>query len=624
MRSLISPRGGWFGSIKYLVLASLVAITLTYLLHSGGARVPMMRPLIPSAPKSSKPLEPLPPYESHPEVEVHPIDQLIRQFQQKQQDLLAKQPATLEEAAAVYRTRRGRHPPPGFDLWFEGAKARDALIIEDFFDRIYHDTNPFWALDAKDIRIQANTYIQVVRVRDHEAMYETDNMNRVPWIQLWHGLVAEAAPFLPDVDMPINYMDESRILVPWELISEYVAIEKSKRELTPTDQVISTYPGLRQLDRITGPPYDPNWVHNDANRYWDHARMSCSPDSPARNIAALEDFEDPVDFPTSWPSYSLHGYIKNWTQAMDPCTQPHLRGMHGTFIEPVSMATTHELIPLFGGSKLSVNNEILLPGAMYLSEEARYAGAELTKYSWGDKSDSVVWRGVASGGRNKASSWHHFHRHRFVQAINGTTITAVEAGKFTPQTFELTPAGLYDVPARRKGKLGEWVSTWSDAAFIDLECFPTEFSGKARVETCSYTDPYFRVEKIMPMADQFAHKYLPDIDGNSFSGRWRGFLLSTSLPMKSTIYAEWHDDRLMPWVHFVPFDNSYLDFYGIMSYFLDGHDMAARRIAEESRAWAEQTFRREDMLLYVWRLLLEFARICDDNRDRLGYVEDLR
>jgi hypothetical protein len=33
--------------------------------------------------------------------------------------------------------------------------------------------------------------------------------------------------------------------------------------------------------------------------------------------------------------------------------------------------------------------------------------------------------------------------------------------------------------------------------------------------------------------------------------------------------------------------------------------------------------RREDMLLYVWRLLLEFARVCDENRARLGYVDDL-
>jgi glycosyl transferase family 90 len=620
MRALFSPRGGWISSIRYLVLASLIAISVTWLLHSPNTNT-IFHPIRPAG---SRVQEPLPEYTSRPELEVHPIDQLIRKAQQSQEDVLSRQPGSLSEAAAVYREKRGRHPPPGFDLWYEGAQQRDALIPEEFFDRIYHDITPFWALDAKELRIQANTHIQVVRVRNHHASYQTDDMSRVPWIQLWHGLVAEAAPFLPDVDMPINYMDETRILVPWDQITKLVALEKSRRRILPPEEVISTYPGLTQLDQITGPPQDPNWVRNDANRYWDHTRMSCGPDTPARNVPSLEDFEDPVEFPVGWPSYSYHGYVSNWTQAQDPCYQPHLRGMHGTFIEPVSMATSHELIPIFGGSKLPMNNDILLPGAMYLSEEARYSGGEQhAKYAWSSKHDSMVWRGVASGGRNKEGNWPHFHRHRFVQGLNGTTVSLVEASKFSPQSFQLPTAGLYDIPAQRDGTLGQWLSSFSDAAFVHLECFPAEYAGKTRTPQCSYTDPYFSVAPVMPMEEQFAHKFLPDIDGNSFSGRWRGFLLSTSLPMKATIYSEWHDDRLMPWVHFVPFDNSFMDFYGIMAYFLGGRDLAARRIAEEGRAWAQKVLRREDMLMYVWRLLLEFARVCDDNKESLGYVGDL-
>jgi hypothetical protein len=34
--------------------------------------------------------------------------------------------------------------------------------------------------------------------------------------------------------------------------------------------------------------------------------------------------------------------------------------------------------------------------------------------------------------------------------------------------------------------------------------------------------------------------------------------------------------------------------------------------------------RREDMLIYMYRLLLEYARLMDDKRDRLGWVEDLK
>ena len=134
------------------------------------------------------------------------------------------------------------------------------------------------------------------------------------------------------------------------------------------------------------------------------------------------------------------------------------------------------------------------------------------------------------------------------------------------------------------------------------------------------------------MAPQFDRKFVPDIDGNSFSGRYRGFLLSTSLPIKATIFREWHDSRLMPWVHFVPMDNRFMDFYGIMEYFLGyesentkikGHDAAAEKIAMAGQAWANKVLRQEDMQIYVFRLLLEYARLGHDNRDKLGFVKDL-
>ncbi|RYC57957.1 hypothetical protein CHU98_g8259 [Xylaria longipes] len=127
------------------------------------------------------------------------------------------------------------------------------------------------------------------------------------------------------------------------------------------------------------------------------------------------------------------------------------------------------------------------------------------------------------------------------------------------------------------------------------------------------------------MREQYANKFMPDVDGNSFSARFRGFLLSTSLPVKATIYAEWHDDRIVPWLHFVPMDNTFQDLYAILDYFTrDANgDRAANFIAEEGRAWSNKVLRREDMLLYVWRLLLEFARVCDEKRDQLGYVDDL-
>ena len=53
------------------------------------------------------------------------------------------------------------------------------------------------------------------------------------------------------------------------------------------------------------------------------------------------------------------------------------------------------------------------------------------------------------------------------------------------------------------------------------------------------------------------------------------------------------------------------------------HDENAKMIAQNGKAWAERVLRKEDMQIYMYRLLLEYARVCDDDRDKLGYVGDL-
>jgi len=202
--------------------------------------------------------------------------------------------------------------------------------------------------------------------------------------------------------------------------------------------------------------------------------------------------------------------------------------------------------------------------------------------------------------------------------MNGSIVSQAETSTTrTGPNFQLPDAGLYNVTT---SSLSKWVDGFADAAFVHLLCFPDPHP-----PFCDYTDEWFRVERAMPMKEQYSFKYLPDIDGNSFSGRYRGFLGSTSLPIKATIYDEWHDSRLLPWLHFVPMDNTFVDIYGIMEYFLGGHgkaghDDVAEAIALEGKAWAEKVLRREDMMVYVFRLLLEYARVCDDERDRIGWV----
>ena len=76
-------------------------------------------------------------------------------------------------------------------------------------------------------------------------------------------------------------------------------------------------------------------------------------------------------------------------------------------------------------------------------------------------------------------------------------------------------------------------------------------------------------------------------------------------------------------------DNTFMDWWGLMQYFLGykeevkGHDDIAKRIAESGSQWADKVLRKEDMQIYLYRLILELARISDDRRDQMGYVADL-
>ncbi|KAI0467329.1 capsular associated protein [Xylaria cf. heliscus] len=539
----------------------------------------------------------------------HPINKLATDAQISFEQLLAKRSTTLEQAVGRYRERRGRHPPPGFDTWFLAAQKNDAVVVEDFFDRIYHDIGPFWAFDPMHLRQMIRGEQHYIRVRDGKAWF----------VQRWTELVQEIVPNLPDLDMVLNVMDETRVLVPWEDISKYVAEERRKRNFFHPSEAVTEYTKYQDENRNEDEPgIKAEWISGDQHQYWDHYRVTCPPDTPGRDVRSLETLARPPNYPTQPMPFTVDGFMKNFTASKDPCLQPHIRGMHGTFIESVSMATTHSLFPIFGGCKLPGNNDILIPAGMILDSYDLFSGGDSHGGDWALKRNELVWRGVASGGRHKDDNWWGFQRHRFVQMMNGTAVSLLEAGEDVAPSFNLLETSKYKALAERNNGLGKWLSSFSDVAFVRFECFPRQ-----KDKSCWYLDPYMALKEPIHMKDQYEYKFLPDIDGNSYSGRFRAFMQSTSLVLKSTIYAEWHDDRLIPWAHFVPFDNTFVDIYAILEYYLNGHDDEAQRIAEAGKDWAEKVLRREDMMLYVWRLLLEYARVMDPSRKRLGFVGDL-
>jgi hypothetical protein len=139
------------------------------------------------------------------------------------------------------------------------------------------------------------------------------------------------------------------------------------------------------------------------------------------------------------------------------------------------------------------------------------------------------------------------------------------------------------------------------------------------------------------MGQQLRYKLLVDIDGDSSSSLVHDILRPTSAPVTATIYTEWHESRPTPWFHYISMDRTFVDVYGIPDYFFgnrkafrakDGkmtiygaHEEAAHKIGAEGKNWAEKVLRTEDMQVYTLRLLLEYVRLCNDNRTTSGYMD---
>lgn len=544
----------------------------------------------------------------------HPIDDLVKQAEAQFRNLLRKETHGVAHAVEAYTARRGRYPPPGFNEWVIYAEAHDSIMIEEFFDRIHHDLNPFWGVAAERVRGHAANSKGYIRIRDGKA---SRSQEKVPFVDSYFDMISQIAQYLPDMDIPFNHMDEPRILASFETVGRHMAehdLSLRQQELS-RPPMITNFPDVPQSAAQAKPA---SFAAYDF--YWNLAREACDPSSQASSTTAESNYSAPPLFPRTYPFGTRDGFVKNYTTSQDVCVHPHLRYLHGTFVEPITMSISTELVPMFGGSKLLMNNDILLPAAVcWADEQDQRFTAGIHRYTWKDKRNEVFWRGTGSGGRNTAENWTRFQRHRLVSMLNGTQVEMALKSNTTddglPHNFPLPNDGLYPLTSQRQGLLADWVRSFSNVAFYWLECFPP-----TKHFSCSYTGPWYRRGRQVPMERMFKNKYLPDIDGNSFSGRFRAFLLSNSMPIKATIYTEWHDSRLIPWKHFAPMDNTFVDLWSILEYFFQ-RDATAETIGAAGREWAEKVLRKEDMLVYVYRLLLEYARVSHPNREEMGFYD---
>lgn len=111
----------------------------------------------------------------------------------------------------------------------------------------------------------------------------------------------------------------------------------------------------------------------------------------------------------------------------------------------------------------------------------------------------------------------------------------------------------------------------------------------------------FDFQTKMTFEDGNEYKYIMDVDGNGWSGRFHRLLSSNSAVLKSTIMPEWYQERIMPWVHYIPVKVDYTDLYDILAFLIGGeqnvhaHDEVGQKIGQQGKEFAENHWRYEDM-----------------------------
>ncbi|KAM6539893.1 hypothetical protein FALCPG4_001644 [Fusarium falciforme] len=536
-----------------------------------------------------------------PESGVHPITYLVKNAQREFEEVKARQSKSLQEAVVEYRRRYGMPPPPHFDRWYQFAKDNGVKLIDEF-DNIYDLITPFWGLRPKTIRARAREALGFdngligVSIRDHKITYI---QNGVEWQQnATKGMMTKFLQYLPDMDLAFNFHDESRVILSHEDLARLVktakekympaafAVEKPANDFTKTNSELHDGKSFEEttLSRF-------NFFAHQST--WSHSRLSCPPDTPARSI---EDDES-VDYRSRYGMSDL-GFVYNTTAMSDICLSPSLRSTFGFFGGPNAYGIVQDLFPIFSQSKISSYSDLLYPSTWDWAGKVEYD--EDMDMEWAKKESKLYWRGSTTGGYSRDGRWRRQHRQRLVQKLNARDQAHILTSQSTP------PWGASEVP---RGEYRDLV----DVHFSHIgQCDPGD---------CEAQRAFFNVTDAVDQQDAWRNKYLLDMDGNAFSGRFGAFLRSKSLVFKLAVFREWHAEWLRPWAHYVPFSVQGDDWLEAVRFF-DREETArgeGERIAMASREWANQAFRQVDMEAWFFRLMLEYARVIDDKREVIGY-----
>lgn len=507
----------------------------------------------------------------------HPIENLISTAQQRFDKLLARQSRTIQQATDEYQRRYGRTPPAGFGEWFELAQANNFVLIDEF-DTLMQSLEPFHGIHPSVLQ---QRMLSAIALRDNRMLtYKiTDGKlslsDESPEIGLsltnpsWLSII----PY--NMTLAINGFDEPMVSASWDEVEQSLLNAKTGK--------IQLHGGAQS--NITP------MLKMDGQSAWAATFHACKVDSPARQIecpSAIRSVTDPLPF------------ISNATLSKDICQNCELPQQEGFLMGPDTLHIAHALVPIWSASKPSTFHDILYPSSYYIFHRQDYRAEEDT--AWDEKENVVYWAGSATGGRVNELNWKMMQRQRLV--LNTQSVAHMPV-----QLLEESQAGS-----------GEWTPRFVDIAEI-ARLFSTKITRVVQCEdkVCEAEREAFGLTgsegKMERPSVAYKHKFVLDVDGNTFSGRFYRLLQSQSMVIKQTIFKEWHDDRLMPWVHYAPLSTGFDELPEMARFFANtakGQELG-RIIAKESTEWHNRALRDVDLQLVWLRMLLEYGRLMNSD-----------
>ena len=458
----------------------------------------------------------------------HPIKALHRQAQIELDELLARQSKTFAAAASGYLRRCHRHPPPGFERWYEFAVKHSSPIIDDF-DIINESLAPFWNLSGVEVKRR------LAGVRESNG----------PWIrqcesvkgQLSDGCQALGSELLP-------WLEETGV---WSLLPELELIVNDMDEprILPSSDVDSDEDGFAAGDGKVV------WTDQSRTRVWDSFTAACDfggsdpkPKAPVSSATANTKSRD----------LTLGLFDASKPSSLDLCQHPEYSRMHGVWDSPSTLHTIRMAVPILSAAVPSTMRDIPVPAPAYTHE--RFAYDELDDVAWEDKTPGLYWADLTTGGWQGVAyqDWKQHHRQRFVALVNDLDANA-EYTYFarSPSSSSSSSSSLGhddDDDNDDTTAAAAWQVRKSSA--LETSLYRVHFTGVVQCAddaTNAAIREYFPIHSPDPKNEPLKYTLAFDLDGNGHSGRFYRLLSSRSLPLKQTVFREWHDERLKPWLH---------------------------------------------------------------------------